>query len=126
MQCAVGGDLDDVAAIHDVHDAKASADDESALEQRFDLLGRGIGGDVEVFGLEAQQQVAHRAADDVGLETRLLQGLHGVAGVLRKAAGVDLVLGAGQVAALATVLRVGFGFVRGEQATDEFTDHVNN
>ena len=55
------------AAEHHVHDAKAPADDEGAPEQRLHLLGRGVGGDVEVLRPQADQQVAHRAADDVGL-----------------------------------------------------------
>ncbi|OIQ74112.1 hypothetical protein GALL_442470 [mine drainage metagenome] len=67
MQGAIGGDFDDVAAEHDVHDAEAPADDEGASKQWLDLLGRGVGRDVEVLGLVAQQQVAHRAADDEGL-----------------------------------------------------------
>jgi hypothetical protein len=37
------------------------------------LLGRGVGGDVEVLRLEAEEEVAHRAADDERLEAGLLQ-----------------------------------------------------
>ena len=74
---AEGRDLDHLvlaaAAVHHVHDAKAPADDEGAAEQALDLLGRGVGGDVEVLGPQADQQVAHRAADDVGLVAGLLQ-----------------------------------------------------
>jgi hypothetical protein len=58
-----------------VHDLEAAADDEGAPEQALDLLRRGVGGDVEVLRLHAQQQVAHRAADDKGLEAGFLQGL---------------------------------------------------
>ncbi|MPM79069.1 hypothetical protein SDC9_126100 [bioreactor metagenome] len=68
------------AAIDHVHDAKTLADDESAAEQVLDLFGRGIGGHVEILGAQAQQQIAHGAADDVGLEARLLEGAHHVAG----------------------------------------------
>ena len=38
------------AAEDDVDDAKPPADDERAPEQRLDLLGRRVGGDVEVLG----------------------------------------------------------------------------
>ena len=53
-------------AEHDVHQAEAAADDARAPEYAAHLLRRGIGGHVEVLGLEAEQQVAHRAADHVG------------------------------------------------------------
>jgi hypothetical protein len=63
-----------------VHDAKTLADDEGAAKQVLDLLGRGIGGHVEVLGTQAQQQVAHGAADDIGLVARALEGLHHIDG----------------------------------------------
>ena len=56
-----------------MHDLEAASDDEGAAEQAFDLFGRGIGGHIEIFGLDAQQQVAHSAADNKGLEACLLQ-----------------------------------------------------
>ena len=50
---AEGRDLDHLvlaaAAEDHVHEAEAPADDEGAAEQRLDLLGRGVGGDVEVL-----------------------------------------------------------------------------
>ena len=39
----------------------------------FTCSGVRVGGDVEILGLDAEQQVAHRAADDEGLEAGLLQ-----------------------------------------------------
>jgi hypothetical protein len=42
-------------------------------EQRLHLLGSGVGGDVEVLGRDAEQQVAHRTADHERLVPRLLQ-----------------------------------------------------
>ena len=65
--------LDHFGADMHVHEAEAAADDERAAEQRLDLLGRRVGRDVEVLGLDAEQQVAHRAADDERLEARVLQ-----------------------------------------------------
>jgi hypothetical protein len=70
-----GGHFEQVLTEHDVHDLEAAADDEGAAEQLLDLFRRGVGGDVEVLGLDAQQQVAHRAADDEGLVAGFLQGL---------------------------------------------------
>ena len=79
-----GGNLDDfvfpAAAIDHMHDAKTLADDEGAAKQVLDLLGRGIGGHVEVLGTQAQQQVAHGATDDIGLVARALEGLHHING----------------------------------------------
>ena len=50
-----GRDLDllvlAAAAVDDVHQAEAAADDVGAAEQRLDLLGRRVGGDIEVLGL---------------------------------------------------------------------------
>ena len=60
-------------ADHHVHQAEAPADDERAAEERLDLLRARVGGDVEVLRLDAEQQVAHRAADDVGVEAGLAQ-----------------------------------------------------
>ena len=56
-----------------MHEPEAAADDEGAAEQRLHLLGPGVGGDVEILGLDAEQQVAHGAADDEGLEAGLVQ-----------------------------------------------------
>ena len=72
-RAAEGGHFQQVLAEHHVHDLEAAADDEGAPEQALDLFRRGVGGDVEVLGLDAQQQVAHRAADQEGLEAGFLQ-----------------------------------------------------
>jgi len=44
-----------------------------AAEKRLDLLRARVGGDIEIFRLDAQQKVAHRATDDVGRETGFTQ-----------------------------------------------------
>ena len=72
---AVGRHLDRLRAKHHVHQPEAAADDDGAAEMRLDLLGRGVGGDVEVLRRHADQQVAHGAADDVGMVPGLLQRL---------------------------------------------------
>ena len=66
-----------------MHDLEAAADDARAAEQGAHLLGRGIGGDVVILRVDAGDQVAHRAADDIGLVPGLLQGFAGTAGAQR-------------------------------------------
>src|SRR5205823_14376593 len=61
------------AAHHHVHQPETPPDDQGAAKQRLHLLGSGIGRDVEVLRHDAEQQVAYRAAHDVGLKTRLAQ-----------------------------------------------------
>ena len=56
-------DLDDLASEHDVGEAEAPADQAAVTEQAAHLLGRRVGRDVEVLGVSAEQEVAHRAAD---------------------------------------------------------------
>jgi hypothetical protein len=87
-----GGDFDQFLTEHDMHDLEAAADDEGAAEQLLDLFRRGVGGDVEVLGLDAQQQVAHRAADDEGLVAGILQGLRHAHGIGRDQRRIDAML----------------------------------
>ena len=96
-QRAEGRDLDHLvvaaAAEDDMHDAKAPADDEGATEQRLHLLGRGVGGDVEILRSQPDQQVAHRAADDVGFVPGLLERAHHAHRAFVQQALVDAVFG---------------------------------
>jgi len=86
---------------HHVHQAKAPPDDEGAAEQRLHLLGGGIGGDVEVLGPAPDQQVAHRAANDVGLVAGGLERADDLDRVVVDQRVVDAVLGGGHVDTLA-------------------------
>src|SRR5690606_718806 len=70
---AEGGDLDDLAAVDHVGQAEAAADQAAVAEQLLDLLRRGVGGHVEILGMHPQQQVADRAADQVGAKAGLAQ-----------------------------------------------------
>ncbi|MCY1400414.1 hypothetical protein D9M71_155040 [compost metagenome] len=70
-----GGDLDDLAAEVDMHQLEAAADHPGVAEFVAHLFGRGAGGHVEVLGLDPQQQVAHAAADQVGLVAGPLQAV---------------------------------------------------
>jgi hypothetical protein len=135
-QRAEGGHLDDFvlapAAEDHVHDAKAPADDEGAAEVLLHLLGRGVGGDVEILRPQADQQVAHGAADDVGLIAGVLQRAHHADGVFIQQGGVDAVFGHRHLDTLAERDggqrrrrggRHGGVFALAEKAFDEFLDH---
>ena len=126
---AEGRDLDHLmlapAPVHHVHDAKTPPDDEGAPEQALDLLRRGVGGHVEVFGREAHQQVAHRAADDVGLKAAFLQGAHHVGGAFVDFRRVNAVVAGGHFLTLAKFWFFGAaarGFIK--QVFDEFFDQL--
>ncbi len=90
---AEGGDLDGDASAHHVHDLEAPPDDARAAEQAPHLFRRGIGGDVEILGRLAQQQVAHRAADHVALEPGLRQRFAGFQRAVVELVAADAVLG---------------------------------
>lgn len=109
---AEGGGLDDLLAEHHVHQLEAAADDAGAAEQRADLLGRGVGGHVEVLGFQPDDQVAHGAADDIRVIAVLAQHLADLDGMARDVAAVDAVLVAGDAQRSAISGR--------EQAADEF------
>src|SRR5438270_229687 len=70
---AEGGDLDferagGRARAEHLDDAEAGADGDGAAEQRLDLLGPGVGGDVVVVRLAAEELVADAAAGPQRLE----------------------------------------------------------
>ena len=90
-----GGDLDDLAAEAYVHDLEAAADDAAALEQTVHLLRRGVGDHVEVLGLAPAQQVTQAAADQIGLETGLVQAVEHIQGGAGNVLAGDRVLVAG-------------------------------
>lgn len=115
---AESGRLDDLLAEDHVHQLEAPADDARAAEQRADLLGRGIGGHVEVLGFQAHDQVAHGAAYDIGFIAVLAQDFADLDGMPGDIAAVDAVLVAGDA------LRAS---VDGpEQASDEFSYGVGD
>ena len=70
-----GGDLDDLAPEHHMRQAEAAADQAAVAELLAHLLGRGVGGHVEILGVAADQQVSHGAADQIGLETGVPQAV---------------------------------------------------
>ncbi len=62
--------LDDLAPEEHVRQTEAPADQAAVAEQPLHLLGQRIGGDVEILRLDADQQVAHAAADQKCHEAR--------------------------------------------------------
>ncbi|MNV16331.1 hypothetical protein D3C71_1070870 [compost metagenome] len=87
---AEGGHFDDLATKHDMGQAEPAADQAAVAEQRLDLLGRGIGGHVEVLGVAADQQVAHGASHQVAGEPGITQPVQHAQGV-----GADVLAGDG-------------------------------
>ena len=59
-----GGYFEGNALEHHDHDAEMLADVDGLFEQRGNGLGRGIGGDVDVAGIDAQKHVADTAAGE--------------------------------------------------------------
>ena len=76
VMAAKGGDLDDFPAEAHVDDAETPADDAGIAKQGMHGLGGGIGGDIKVLGVTAQQQVAHGAAYQVCLVATAAQARH--------------------------------------------------
>ena len=108
-------------AHHDVHDLEAAADDARAAEVTAYFLRRGVGGDVEILGLGADQQVAHGAADDIGLVAVALQRFADAPATAADAVAGDAVVGDRDDGRFVSI---GLGFLAAENAGDEFADHV--
>ena len=79
-------------AKHDVHELKTPSDDACASEQRAYLFRRGIGGDIKVFWLETDDQIAYGTANNIGLITLMLKNLADLDGMTRNVATVDAML----------------------------------
>ena len=124
---AEGRDFDHLvlapASENHVHDAKTPPDDEGPAKQLLDLLGRGVGGDIKVFGAQTQQHIAHRTADDVGLKPGTLQRAHHVGGPLVHHGRVNAMGAGGYVSAFAKA-RCAAGASFTQKFFDEFFDHV--
>jgi hypothetical protein len=116
---AEGGHLEQVLAEHHVHDLEAAADDEGTPEQFFHFFRGGVGGDVEVFRLHPQQQVAHGATDHEGLETGFLQRLGHADRVRRNEFQVDAVVVRAEDVGLGGVALV----FHTKDLADEFFNH---
>ena len=117
---AEGGDLDGLVPHHHMHDLEAAADDARAAEDVAHLFRRGVGGDVEILGFGADQQVAHGAADDEGLVALLLQTFADAPAAAADAVAGDAVGGNGNDSRFVVT---GSGLLAAEDAGDEFADH---
>ena len=84
---AEGRGLDDLLAEEDVRQAEAASDDAAVAEQRLDLGRRGAGGDIEIFGTAAEQQIAHATADEICGKSAASESADDFCGV-----GIDLIL----------------------------------
>ena len=73
MRGAERRDLDDLVAEAHVREVEAPADQPAVAEQLLDLVGVRIGRDVEILRMQAEQQVAHGAADQKGLKAGVPQ-----------------------------------------------------
>ena len=67
--------LDDFRAEHHMRQAEATADQAAVAEQVLHLVRGGAGGHVEVLRRQAQQQIAHGTADQVGGVAGFIQAI---------------------------------------------------
>ncbi|KFB73520.1 MAG: hypothetical protein AW09_001221 [Candidatus Accumulibacter phosphatis] len=119
MVAAESGHFDGFCAHADMHDLETTADDAGAAEAVTDLFRRRIGGDIEVLRRQADQQVAHGAADDVRLVAIFLQGLDGASATPTDVLTLQAMLGDGDDCRFAMLA----GVFASEDAGDELADH---
>ena len=93
----------------DVGEAKASTDEAAVAKHRAHLVRMSGGGDVEVLGGAAQQQVAHAAAREVGLEALGSQALDHPQRIFVDEREGDLWLGGHGDFDVGSVAQLGFG-----------------
>src|SRR5690606_11133609 len=86
-----GGDFEQLLPHMYMHDLEAATDDARAAEAVAHLLRRRIGGDGVILGVVADDQVAHRTADNEGLVAVLLHGIVDAAAAAADAVAVDAV-----------------------------------
>src|SRR3546814_20034397 len=72
---AKGRGFDDFLTKDHMHQLETLADDARAPEQRTDLVGRRIRGNVEILGFQAYYQVTPSAAPDIGVQPSVTQAL---------------------------------------------------
>jgi hypothetical protein len=75
-----------------MHEPEPAPDDPCRPEKPLDCLRVRIGGDVEIVGNAANEQVAHRSPDDIGMKPLLAQSPDHPEGILRNQARVYPVL----------------------------------
>ena len=73
MKCTKGRDFNQFLPHHHMHNLEAATDDAGTATATAHLFRRGVGGNVKVFGVAIQQQVADCTAYDVGSITGAFQ-----------------------------------------------------
>ncbi len=77
------GDLDDFSPMKkDMNESKATADNSAVFEQGFDLVGMGIGSDIEISRCPSREKVADASSNEVGQEAMMVQAVEGLQGLL--------------------------------------------
>jgi hypothetical protein len=67
--------LNGLRAEHHMRKTEAPANQAAVAETTLDVFGRGIGGDVEILRVSAEQQIAHCTADQVSGEAGFVQAI---------------------------------------------------
>ncbi len=111
-------DLEGFGADVHVDEPEPAADQVGPAEQWLDLFREGVGGEVEILGLDAEQQVAHGAAHDERLEAGFLQPARDLQGAGTERGMPDRVV-AGPVHAR----RAAGLALAGQQAGDQSANH---
>jgi hypothetical protein len=115
-------DLDDLVAEAHVRQVEAPADQAAVAEDPPDLLRVRVGGDVEVLGLDVEQQVAHGAAHEEGLVTGVLEPIEHLERGRRDVRTRDRVVGARVDRRLRGAGRNGIGGLVGGAGPEEFRE----
>jgi hypothetical protein len=87
--------LDDLVAEAHVRQVKPAADQAAIAECLADIFRMRIGRDVEILGLDVEQQIAHRAADQEALVAGILEAVENLERGRRDVGAGDVVLAAG-------------------------------
>ena len=99
--------FDDLAAHPNMDDAKTPPDDARPRQHGAHVFRRGFGGDIEILRRAPDEQVAHAAAHQVGIEPGGAQFLHHRQGVRGHPRPVDAVIGDPMRQATSTLRRRG-------------------
>ncbi len=123
MAAAVGGHFDRLVTEHDVNDAKAPANDACTAEDRPNLLGSRVGGDVEVLRVLGQQQVAHGTPDNERIVPCGVKPFAGLEGGARNVISVNVVVAGSVHPPLAFGPALAGRTVSAKHFFDDATDH---
>lgn len=77
---AEGGDFEVMAVLDNQDDAELFTDGNGVGEDFFQLVGGGVGHNVEIFGVEAEEHIANTTTCEIGGVTGALEGADEVDG----------------------------------------------